>query len=75
MEASPAELPWAYLVPPPDFDPDGPHTGEYHTWPPRADESAFCAQSCSYADFGEAVCAAVEERWTGTWLVAAPHDR
>lgn len=75
MEASPAELPWAYLVPPPDFDPDGPHTGEYHMWPPGADESAFCAQTISYTDFAEAVCAAVEERWTGTWLVAAPQDR
>ena len=26
VEASPAELPWVYLVPPPDFDPDGPHS-------------------------------------------------
>lgn len=41
----------------------------------EADESTFCAQTISYTDFAEAVCTAVEERWTGTWLVAAPQDR
>ena len=72
LEAGQSGGSWAYLVPPPVFDPDGPSTGGYHTWPAAADESAFCGRSISYVDFAEAVCAAVEERWTGTRLVAEP---
>lgn len=72
LEAGQGGTPWAYLIPPPAFAPDGPFTSNYGTWPPTADESVFCGRSISYADFAGAVRAAVEERWEGTWLVAGP---
>ncbi|MEU3229567.1 NAD(P)-dependent oxidoreductase [Nocardiopsis alba] len=66
---------WAYLIPPPAFDPDGPRTKNHRVWPGAADESAFLERSIGYVDFAEAVCAAVEERWAGTRLVAGPETR
>lgn len=70
LEAGRSGTSWAYLIPPPAFDPDGTRMGNHRAWPGAADESSFCGRSISYADFAEAVCAAVEERWTGTRLVA-----
>lgn len=56
MEAS-AGQGWAYLIPPPAYDPAGPATGRVVEWAPSADESAFLRRAVSYADFGAAVAA------------------
>ncbi|MDO5678664.1 MAG: NAD(P)H-binding protein, partial [Propionibacteriaceae bacterium] len=54
LEAS-AGQGWAYLIPPPAYDPAGPATGRVVEWAPSADESAFLRRAVSYADFGAAV--------------------
>jgi len=62
---------WAYLIPPPAFEPDGPATGGYRTWRPSEDESGFARSAISYTDYALAVADAVERGWTGTFLVGA----
>ncbi|QKG83639.1 NAD(P)H-binding protein [Kroppenstedtia pulmonis] len=67
------ELPptsWAYLIPPPAYNPTGPRTGCYNRWTPSNDESEFLNRSISYEDFATAVCKAVSEGWTGVHLIA-----
>lgn len=73
LEAREDGPPWAYLIPPPAFAPEGPRTGNHSMWPPAADESDFRGRSISYTDFADAVCTAVESRLRGVRLVAAPH--
>lgn len=67
------ELPqasWAYLIPPPAYNPTGPHSGYYNRWTPSNDENEFLNRSISYEDFATAICKAVSERWTGVHLIA-----
>ncbi|MFD3262316.1 NAD(P)-dependent oxidoreductase [Paenibacillus lentus] len=67
------ELPpasWAYLIPPPVYNPTGSRTGYYNRWTPSNDESEFLNRSISYEDFATAVCKAVSERWTGVHLIS-----
>ncbi|WP_116248318.1 NAD(P)-dependent oxidoreductase [Nocardiopsis sp. FIRDI 009] len=75
LEASSNGAPWAYLIPPPAFDPEGPRTGEHAMWRADADESHLCGRAISYADFAGAVWETVAERGTGVRLVAAPERR
>lgn len=60
---------WAYLVPPLQFNPDGPRTGRFDRWPGQDDESALLTSSISYADFAVAVREAVVLPLSGVWLV------
>jgi uncharacterized protein len=60
---------WAYLVPPPRFDPEGPRTGHIARWPAQCDESDFLRSSPSYADFAQAVRQAALTPWQGVCLV------
>ncbi|WP_017572099.1 NAD(P)-dependent oxidoreductase [Nocardiopsis halotolerans] len=73
LEAREDGPPWAYLIPPPAFVPEGPRTGNHSMWPPAADESDFRGRSISYTDFADAVCTVVEGRLTGVRLVAASY--
>lgn len=75
LERSRVDTAWSYLIPPPDYRPDGPATGRYSTWWPSTDESAFTEQAISYADFGAAVAAAALDGENGTRLVAWPEAR
>ena len=61
---------WAYLIPPPAYQPDGPFTGTYRRRPPAADERAFLQTSISYEDYALALCDAALGHWTGTHLIA-----
>lgn len=61
---------WAYLIPPPAYNPTGPRTGYYERWTPSNDDSDFLSRSISYEDFATAICDASRERWTGTHLIA-----
>ncbi|MGV0838308.1 NAD(P)-dependent oxidoreductase [Mycolicibacterium thermoresistibile] len=70
LEAGLAGTGWSYLIPPPAFDPDGAATGRYAAWPAAVDETAHTRRAVSYADYAAAVAAAVNERWTGTRLIA-----
>lgn len=71
LESQPAPHHWAYLVPPPAYQPQGPFTGTYHTHPPATDEHTFLQHSISYQDFALALADAVHDHWTGTHLVSA----
>lgn len=72
LETGQAGSRWAYLIPPPAFDPDGPATGRYQTWKPGEDETAFTRSAISYDDYALAVADASVNGWTGTHLTAAP---
>lgn len=69
LEAGQAGDRWAYLVPPPVFDPAGPATGQFRLWTPSDDESAFTRSSISYQDYASALAEAVLTTLTGTTLV------
>lgn len=69
-ESGSGRAPWAYLIPPPAYLPDGVRTGHHSAWPPSTDESEFLRRRISYADFADAVCAAAQDRRTGTQLIA-----
>jgi putative NADH-flavin reductase len=60
---------WAYLIPPPAFNPEGPRTGRYRALPSADDESWFTTHRISYADFAVALADAVTDGWRGTRLV------
>lgn len=62
---------WAYLIPPPDFDPNGPRTGCYTIFSPSPDESFFTHRAISYAEFGSAVAAIALDAQPGTCLIGA----
>lgn len=62
---------WAYLIPPPAFNPDGPRSGDYQEWPASTDETTFARHTISYADFAIALADAALETTTGTHLIAA----
>lgn len=62
---------WAYLVPPPSYQPEGQFTGTYRRRPPAVDECAFLQSSISYEDFALALADAIRDRWTGTHLISA----
>lgn len=56
LESQPVPgAPWSYLVPPPQFDPDGARTGEYLCEPPGEVEDEHLVRSVSYADFAIAL--------------------
>lgn len=63
---------WAYLIPPPAYDPQGPRTGRWEQSEPCADEASFSDRAISYADFGAAVAAIVIGDRMGTQLIAWP---
>ncbi|WP_145942874.1 NAD(P)-dependent oxidoreductase [Corynebacterium glyciniphilum] len=63
---------WAYLIPPPTYDPDGAATGRWERSVPGPDESAFTRRAVSYADFGAAVADAATDNLNGTRLIAWP---
>lgn len=75
LESGRAGARWAYLIPPPAFDPDGPRTGHVETEGPSADESGFTGSQVSYADFAVATARAAVQRWAGTTLVGRHHPR
>lgn len=60
---------WAYLMPPPVYDPTGPRTGYYHEWDPSYNEGDFLNGRISYEDFAIAVCDAIREQWTGVHFI------
>lgn len=72
LESGLAGTRWAFLIPPPAFDPNGRATGTYATWAPPTDEASHIHRSISYTDYAAAVADATTHRWTGTHLVAAP---
>lgn len=72
LERGNARNEWVYLIPPPDYAPDGPAMGRWETIAPSTDESAFTARTISYADFGSAVAEAATTEATGTRLIAWP---
>ena len=55
LEAGNAGSEWAYLIPPPVYEPEGPTTARWDRVSPSTDETAFTRQAISYADFGAAV--------------------
>lgn len=71
LESGASGSAWAYLIPPPAFDPNGPATGSFSWRTPSADESAHLRTAISYRDYARATAAAVIGRRTGTWLVGA----
>lgn len=62
---------WAYLIPPPGYQPDGQFTGTYRRRPPAGDEREFLQSNISYEDFVLALADAIRARWTGTHLISA----
>ncbi|MEU3271363.1 NAD(P)H-binding protein [Saccharomonospora sp. NPDC006951] len=72
LEAGNAGRAWAYLIPPPFYDPDGPATGRWEHVAPAGDETAFTTRAVSYADFGAAVAEVASGTGTGTRLIAWP---
>lgn len=61
---------WAYLIPPPQFDPDGIRTDRFSRRPAqKEDEAAFLWSSISYADFALAARQAAITPWQGVWLI------
>lgn len=71
LESGASGSSWAYLVPPPAFDPEGPATGAFTWRAPSSDESAHLSAAISYADYAGAVVDTVLKRRTATWLVGA----
>lgn len=65
---------WAYLIPPPRFDPNGTRHGLYSRLPAGKQECAHTQHWISYADFGIALAHAAIERWEGTSLIADPQS-
>lgn len=65
---------WAYLIPPPLFDPNGSRSGQYVRLPAGHREHEHTQHQISYADFGIALAHAATERWEGTWLITDPHS-
>lgn len=72
LEAGNAGDAWAYLIPPPAYDPDGSATGRWERVPPAKDETSFTVRAISYADFGAAVAEVAAGVDTGTQLIAWP---
>jgi len=72
LEAGDVGGAWAYLIPPPAYDPDGPATGRWERIATAADETPFTARAISYADFGAAVAQVATGEDTGTQLIAWP---
>lgn len=71
LEAGYAGDRWSYLIPPPAFLPDAPATGDYRSFEPGDDESAFVRRSISYQDFALALADTVAEEPTGSLLIGA----
>lgn len=74
LEAREHTYSWAYLVPPPSFDPEGARTDNILRWSGQSDETAFLRSSISYADFALAVRQAALKPWCGVWLVGQDTD-
>ena len=72
LESGEAGDAWAYLIPPPAFDPNGPATGRWERLVPAADETPFIQRAISYADFGAAVAETAMAADAGTQLIAWP---
>lgn len=60
---------WAYLIPPPRFDPDGPFRGRYARIAAGGGEREFVDDGISYEDFAVALIDAVVGAWRGVWLI------
>lgn len=60
---------WAYLIPPPRFDPDGPFRGRYARIAAGGGEREFVDDGISYEDFAVALVDAVVGAWRGVWLI------
>ena len=60
---------WAYLIPPPSYEPQGPRTGRYTKVEPSDDEREFLRRRISYEDFSCALADAIREEWRGTFLI------
>lgn len=60
---------WAYLIPPPSYISEGIRTGHYDQSLSSTNENEHLNRSISYADFAIAVCDAIENHWTGTYLI------
>ena len=69
LETGGCAAPWTYLVPPPDYLPDGPCTGDYKRLAPSDDETPFLTGRISYEDFSLAVADAIGNGWSGTHLI------
>lgn len=72
LESGRAGEAWAYLIPPPAYQPHGPARGHWQATAPSTDESVFTTHAISYADFGRAVAAVALGDQTGTRLIAWP---
>lgn len=70
LESDAASKPWAYLIPPPSYQPEGEFTGTYRRWSPTSDERPFVPTRISYEDFALALAEAIREGWTGTHLIS-----
>ena len=71
LESETAPHRWAYLIPPPSYQPEGQFTGSFRRRPPAADERTFLQSSISYEDFALALADAIRDAWTGTHLISA----
>ncbi len=60
---------WAYLIPPPRFDPEGPFRGRYARTAAGRGEREFVDDAISYEDFAVALVDAVVGAWRGVWLI------
>ena len=60
---------WVYLIPPPQYVPDGPYQGRYSRIPGGEREQTFLTDGISYEDFAAALVDAVREEWHGVWLI------
>ncbi len=74
LEAGNAGSEWAYLIPPPVYEPEGPTTARWELVSPSTDETAFTRQAISYADFGAAVAETSTKDDTRTQLIAWPSE-
>src|SRR5690606_35700550 len=72
LESGRAGEAWAYLIPPPAYQPHGPARGHWQATAPSTDESVFTTHAISYADLGRAVAAVALGDQTGTRLIARP---
>ncbi len=70
LESGQSPHQWAYLIPPPRYQPEGQFTGTYRRQPPSSDERFFLQTGISYEDFSLALSDAIRGHWTGTHLIS-----